>query len=67
MIKRSWVRTLAPYTGWMQAMLAITYTKKNENKGSRMGTPKNILKQYGDVRFYCDKKDSYLIISYYNA
>ena len=45
MIKRSWVRTPTPYTGWMQAMLAITYMKNNKNKGSLMGHTKKILKK----------------------
>ncbi len=37
--------TPAPYTGWMQAMLALTYNpmKINENKGNLMGHTK---KQY---------------------
>ncbi len=40
--------TPAPYTGWMQAMRAITYKpmKIDENKGSLMGhTKKQYLKK----------------------
>jgi hypothetical protein len=48
MIKRSWVRTPAPYTGWMLAMLAIKNMINNKNNGSRMGHKKKA--RLGKVR-----------------
>ena len=44
MIKRSWVRAPAPYTGWIYAMLAlaITYKKIMKIKVVEWGTPKKI-------------------------
>jgi hypothetical protein len=52
MIKRSWVQTPAPYTGWMQGMLAITF-KKLKIKVAKWGTPKKYLKNkcFNNLKF----------------
>jgi hypothetical protein len=42
--KRSWVQTLTQYTGWMLAMMKAITLQKIENKGSKMGHTKKILK-----------------------
>jgi hypothetical protein len=47
MTKRLWVRTPAPYSGWMLAKFQAITLKKIENKDSQMGlTKKNTLKKY---------------------
>jgi hypothetical protein len=45
MIKRLWFQTPAPYTGWMKAIQAITYTKITKIKVSKWGKPKKKIKR----------------------